>query len=148
MGPHRRSPTATIGVCCKTRQVACRRWQRGPRSEMLMTKAALILIMNGDPMPITGPTATGRTDAYCKVVAKLAGKRDIQFVSTGHFSYYRSCPRKPCACALSKLVKSTYARRERSPPKTVCLGLSSTSHGSSIQQTRMGKACDPRNDMK
>ena len=82
-----------------------------------MTKAAPILIMHEDPIPVAGPTATGRTDAYCKVVAQLARKRDIQVVSTEHFSYYGYCPRKPCACALARLVKSTYALMERSPPE-------------------------------
>ena len=83
--------------------------------EILMAKGAQILIMHEDPILVAGPTATGRTDAYCKVVAQLARKRDIKVVSTEHFSYYGYCPREPCACALAKLVKSTYSLMERSP---------------------------------
>ena len=52
--------------------------------ETLIAKAAPILIMHADPIPVAGPTATGRTDAYCKVVAQLARKRDIKVASTEH----------------------------------------------------------------
>ena len=90
--------------------------------EILMAKAAPILIMHEDPIPVAGPTATGRTDAYCKVVAQLARKRDIKVVSTEHFSYYGYCPREPCACALARLVKSTFALMERSPPEDALSG--------------------------
>ena len=116
--------------------------------EILMAKAAPILIMHEDPIPVAGPTATGRTDAYCKVVAQLARKRDIQVVSTKHFSYYGYCPRQRCACALARQVKSTVGMMERSPPEDGVSGPVLASHSSSIQQTRQGRACDPRNDMK
>ena len=90
--------------------------------EILMAKQAPILIMHEHPITVAGPTATGRTDAYGKVVAQLARKRDIKDVSTEHFSYYGYCPREPCACALARLVKSTFALMERSPPEDALSG--------------------------
>ena len=87
-----------------------------------MENQAPKLIMHEDPITVAGPTATGRTDAYGKVVAQLARKRDIRDVSTEHFSYYGYCPRESCASALARLVKSTFALMERSPPEEALSG--------------------------
>ena len=86
-----------------------------------------------------------------KKTHNLTGRRPVMTLTSSagdNEEYCGYCPREPCACALARLVKSTYALMEHSPPEAVCLGPSSTSHSSSIQQTRQGRACDPRNDMK
>ena len=55
-----------------------------------------------------------------KETHNLTGRRPVMTLTScagDNEEYYGYCPREPCACALAKLVKSTYALMERSPPE-------------------------------
>ena len=48
----------------------------------------------------------------------MTGRRPVMTLTScagDNEEYYSHCSRQPCACALAKLVKSTYSLMERSP---------------------------------